>query len=330
MAGQALVRRYEREFALVHGSFGWAAVAALAVALAVAPRFLGAYAVYVASLAGVNIIVAVGVNLLVGFAGQISLGQAGFVAMGAYAAAHLGLRTGAPFPLALAGAMLVAGAGGWLVGLPALRLKGPYLAIATMGFGVAVHQLLTNWEAVSGGRTGLMVPAPRLGPWTLTSDAARYYLVAGAAALLVLGAYNVSRSYVGRALMAIRDSDLAAQTNGVSLTRFKTLAFALSAAYAGAAGALLAWVLGYLEPNMFTFIDSVYYLAMAVVGGLGSVPGSVLGAVLLTAVPQLASRAREYLPIVYGAVLLLVMAVEPSGLYGRWLRVKRYFKTWPL
>lgn len=330
MAGQALVRRYEREFALVHGSFGWAATAALVALLALAPLWLRSYFLYVASLIGINVVVAVGLNLLVGFAGQISLGQAGFVAIGAYATALLQVRAGAPLWLALPGGAAAAAACGWALGLPALRLKGPYLAIATMGFGVAVHQVLTNWEAVSGGRTGLMVPAPRLGPWTLASDAARYYLVLAVTGIMVLAAYNIARSYVGRALMAIRDSDLAAQSNGVNLTQFKTLAFAVSAAYAGSAGGLLGWVLGYLEPNMFTFIDSIYYLAMVVVGGPGSVPGSVLGAALLTALPQLASGSREYLPVIYGAVVLAVMAVEPWGLYGRWLRVKRYFKTWPL
>lgn len=330
MAGQALVRRYDREFALVHGSAGWAATAVLAAALMLAPAYLGSYFLYVGSLVGINVITAVGLNILVGFTGQMSLGQAGFVAIGAYGTALLTLRASVPFPVALAGGAAVAAAFGWALGLPALRLKGPYLAIATMGFGIAVQQVLTNWEAVSGGRTGLMVPPPRVGPWVLASDAARYELVLACAALLTLAAYNIGRSYVGRAMIAVRDSDLAAQMSGVNLTRYKTLAFGVSAFYAGTAGGLSAAVLGYLEPNMFTFLDSIYYLGMVVVGGLGTVPGPVVGAAIMTALPQLASRAREYLPIVYGAVLLVIMALEPTGIYGRWLKVKRYFKTWPL
>ncbi|NLG68137.1 MAG: branched-chain amino acid ABC transporter permease [Firmicutes bacterium] len=330
MAGQALVRRYDREFALVYGSFGWAATAALGAALVLAPLWLQGYFLYVASLIGTNVVVVVGLDLLVGFAGQISLGQAGFVAVGAYATALLSARADVPFWLALPTGALLAGVVGWLVGLPALRLKGPYLAIATMGFGIAVQQALINWPLVSGGRSGLMVPAPRMGPWSLASDTARYYVVLAVASALGMAAYNIRRSYVGRAWMALRDSDLAAQTNGVDMTRYKTLAFAVSAAYAGAAGGLTSLVLGYLEPNLFSFLESIYYLALAVVGGLGTVSGPILGAALLTALPQLASRTREYLPVLYGAVVLAVMAIEPWGLYGRWLRIKRYFKTWPL
>ncbi len=330
VAGQALVRRYEREFALVWGSFGWLAAGVGALFLVAAPLYVGGYFLYVASIVGIQVIAAVGLNVLVGFTGQISLGQAGFVAIGAYTAGLLLTKGGAPVWVALLGGGTLAGGFGWALGYPALRLKGPYLAIATLGFGVAVHQVLTNWEAVSGGRTGLTVAAPRLGPWVLASDAARYELVLAVAAGLVLAAYNIRRSYVGRAFMAVRDSDLAAQTVGIRLSRYKMLAFAVSAFYAGVAGALTAVVMGYLEPNMFTFLESVYYLGMVVVGGLGSVSGSVLGAVLMASLPYLASRTREFLPVVYGAVIVLVMAFEPLGIYGRWLRVKRYFKSWPL
>ena len=142
-------------------------------------------------------------------------------------------------------------------------------------------------------------------------------------------AFNLTRSHIGRAFVAIRDSDIAAEVTGVNLTIYKTLAFAVSAFYAGLGGAMLAYLLGFLEPQMFTLFESVYYLSMIVVGGLGTIPGSVLGAALLTILPQQLAGLKQFLPLVYGATIVFVMAVEPWGLYGRWLRIKLWFKTWP-
>src|SRR5574341_447744 len=202
------------------------------------------------------------------------------------------------------GAGLVAAGFGFLVGLPALRLTGPYLTIATLGFGIAVNQVLTNWEALSGGRMGLPIPPVVFGPEGLSSEQRLYFLAMGAAVALTWVAFNLTRSQVGRAFVAIRDSDIAAEVMGVNLTRYKTLAFAVSAAYAGIGGALYAMVLKYLEPQQFTLLESITYFSMIVVGGLGTIPGSVLRAALLTVLPLEFSGFRQWQPVVYGLAII--------------------------
>jgi branched-chain amino acid transport system permease protein len=142
--------------------------------------------------------------------------------------------------------------------------------------------------------------------------------------------YNLARSHVGRAFVAIRDSDIAAEVTGINLTWYKTLAFAVSAAYAGIAGAVIAQALRHLEPQSFTFLESITYFAMIVIGGLGRIAGAVIGGVVLTLLPHYLSGLRQWLPIVYGGVIIAMMALEPRGIYGRWLRIKAYFKAWPL
>lgn len=333
-----LIRKYEEEMALVRGWAGWGGVALLAAALLAAPWTLLGYQLYIVNVIGIKIIIAIGLNLLVGYTGQISLGHVGFVAVGAYAATHFVHAVdrapvvqwlGGPFWMALLVAGTAAAVFGVLVGLPALRLEGPYLAIVTLGFGLAVQQILINWPAVSGGRIGLFVPTPRIGPWWLDSDRRLYFVVWACVVLLSLVAFNLTRSHVGRAFVALRDSDIAAEVTGVNLRFYKTLAFAVSAFYAGVAGALLAYVVQYLEPTMFNLYESIYYLAMVVVGGLGTIPGSMFGAALLTFMEFGLSEFQEYVTIVYGATVILVMTIEPLGLYGRWLKIKRWGKTWP-
>ena len=323
-----LRQRYEEDLYHVRGALGWTALLGFLGVLALLPYLAPRYFLFTASLIAAHVVIAVGLNLLVGYTGQISLGHAGFVSIGAYTAGILAIRLGVPWPMALLGAGVVAAGFGFLVGVPALRLTGPYLTIATLGFGIAVNQVLTNWEGLSGGRAGLFPPKLAIAG-TRLRDAHIYYLMAALAALLVWGAVNLVRSHIGRAFVAIRDSDIAAEVMGVNLTIYKTLAFAVSAFYAGVGGAMLAYLLGFLEPQLFTLFESIYYFSMIVVGGLGTIPGSILGAALLTLLPQQLAGLKQYLPIVYGATIILVMAVEPLGLYGRWLRIKRWFKTWP-
>lgn len=334
-----LIQAYEEEMALVRGRAAWTGVVLLIGVLAALPWMLAGYQVYILNFVGVNVIVAIGLNLLVGYTGQISLGHVGFVAIGAYAATHFMNATqsiaavqwlGGPFWMAILVGGLAAAVFGVLVGLPAIRLEGPYLVIVTLGFGLAVQQVLINWPAVSGGRIGMFVPMVTLGPWTLNSDRSMYYLVWTLVVGMSLVAFNLTRSHVGRAFIAIRDSDIAAEVAGVNLRAYKTLAFGVSAFYAGVAGALLAYVMQYLEPTMFNLYESIYYLAMVVVGGLGTIPGAMFGAVLLTILQFGISHAQEYLPIIYGATVIVVMAVEPMGLYGRWLKIKLWMKSWPL
>jgi branched-chain amino acid transport system permease protein len=323
-----LRQRYEEDLYHVRGALGWAALLGILGVLALLPYLAPRYFLYTAALIAAHIVIAVGLNLLVGYTGQISLGHAGFVAIGAYTAGLLAVRIGLPWPLAMLGAGLVASGFGFLVGVPALRLTGPYLTIATLGFGIAVNQVLTNWEALSGGRAGLFLPKLSVAGARL-HDQHIYYLFAALAALLVWGAVNLARSHIGRAFVALRDSDIAAEVMGVNLTIYKTLAFAVSAFYAGIGGAMVGYLLGFLEPQLFTLFESIYYFSMIVVGGLGTIPGSILGAAVLTILPQQLAGLKQYLPLVYGGAIILVMAIEPYGLYGRWLKIKLWFKTWP-
>ncbi len=323
-----LRERYEEELSLIRGVPGWSLLLVFLAFLVFLPRLAPGYLIFTMTQVAIYAVIAIGLNLLVGYAGQISLGHAGFVAIGAYTAGLLGAKVHAPWVAALIAAGVVAAAFGFLIGLPALRLTGPYLTIATLGFGIAVHQVLTNWEGLSGGRTGLFLPKLSIGSQRL-GERDIYYVALVVTIFMTWIAFNLVRSHVGRAFIAIRDSDMAAEVVGVNLTVYKTLAFAVSAFYAGIGGALLAYVLGYLEPQLFTLLESITYFSMIVVGGLGTIPGAILGAAVLTLLPQELAGLKQWLPIVYGVVIILIMTVEPSGLYGRWLKIKRWFTTWP-
>jgi branched-chain amino acid transport system permease protein len=320
------VENYTDELRLIRRWPGRTLAAALLAALALVPRVGSDYLVYILTLIAVYTTGILGQNLLIGFTGQISFGQAGFLAIGAYTLAHLA-RLGVPFVAAVAAAGAVAALFGVLVGFPALRLKGPYLAVATLGFGIAVYQALANWDWLSGGRTGLSVPA--LGWGGLRKGVLLYYLNVGLAALFVLATYNLVSSYAGRALMAIRDSDIAADVVGVSPTRYKLLAFGVSSFYTGVQGGLLAQLFGYLEPQMFTVLETITLFVGVVVGGLGIVEGSVFGAAFAILVPQVFAGARELVPAVFGVAILLVMLFEPHGFAGRWIKLRLYVVHWP-
>ncbi|GBD08569.1 Sulfate/thiosulfate import ATP-binding protein CysA [Candidatus Thermoflexus japonica] len=300
----------------------WGAGGGLLIALAL---FLPDYYLYILALAGIWAIAAIGLNVLTGIAGQISIGHAGFMAIGAYAVALLSLRLGAPFWLALPAAGLLNGLIGLAMGLPALRLSGPYLAIATLGFGVAVVEILRRWEPVTGGFMGLKVPPPALGPWVLKSDAAGYGLVMISLALLTALALRLVRSAFGRAWIALRDSEAAAQAFGISLPRYRTLAFAISAFYAGVAGGLLAYRVGRVDPDALTLSHSIFLVTALIVGGLASVPGSILGAFLLTMIFYalgglggaigLRTEVGDFRNILYGVLLILTAMFLPGGLW---------------
>lgn len=322
-----LVESYREDLALCRTRSARALVGALVTALVVFPWVAAEHLIFLGSLVALYAIGVMGQNLLIGYTGQISFGQAGFLAIGAFTFGHL-KAAGVPFLPALGAAGLAAGLAGAVVGFPSLRLRGPYLAIATLGFGVAVYQLFVNWEALSGGRQGLSVPklAPALG---LSPARWQYYVVLVLLGVFTLATYNLISSYVGRAWMAIRDADLAAEVNGVNLTRYKLLAFAVSSVYTGVAGALYAQVLGHIEPQVFNVLESITLFVAVIVGGIASVGGSILGALFVLAVPRLLADFRELVPVVYGVTILLVMMFEPLGLYGRWLKVRLYFQLWP-
>ena len=279
------------------------------------------------TLIAITAIGVLGQNVLIGYAGQISFGQAGFLAIGAYAFAHL-CGFGVPWLLALAGAGLVSAAAGVLVGFPSLRLKGPYLAIATLGFGIAVYQLLANVPGLSGGRTGLALPVPR--PHFGLSRAVWIYCVDLLLLLLFAAATsNLVSSYVGRAWMAVRDSEIAAEAIGVNLTRTKLSAFALYSFYTGVHGALFAQFLGHLEPELFNLGEVLTQFVAITVGGLASVEGSIFGAAFVVLGPALFGSARWAVPVLFGASILLVLIFEPGGLAGRLRKARLSIELWP-
>ncbi|MGH7275421.1 MAG: branched-chain amino acid ABC transporter permease [Candidatus Rokuibacteriota bacterium] len=276
----------------------------------VSPR----YFVFLASLIVVNAIVAIGLNLLSGYTNQLSFGHAGFLAVGAYTAAIVATRwPGLPVVAALLAAALVTALVGLVLGVPCLRLEGLYLAMATLAFGFVVVEAIQNLDWLTRGNDGLRVPAARLGPWTLASDTARYYLVVAVGALMVWAALNLVRTRTGRALLAIRESEIAAQASGVHLARYKTLAFVVSAFYTGVAGGLFAFVVGFVSPDAFDVFLSVDFVAMIIVGGLGSVPGSIAGAAVLTVLNDSLAGFQNYRPLIFGGILIGSMLFMPGG-----------------
>lgn len=309
------------------------------------PIFVKTYYLSLLNLVALNVIVALGLNILVGNTGQISLGHAGFVAIGAYTAAWL-LQLGVPFVFTLLIASLVTALVGGLLGVPSLKLEGPYLAIATLGFGLTASIIIGRMD-VFGGRMGMSVPKINL-QWTgLKYDVALYFLFIIITVIMIFVTNNILRSKIGRALQAVRDSDIAASVTGINLLKFKTLSFAISAFYAGLAGCLWALYLQFVTPGTFSLMMSILFLAAVVLGGLGSVTGSVLGALAMTFLSLQSDRIVE-LPLVgdlirsfsetfmnpsgianikwviTGLVLILVILFEPRGLFGVWLRIKRY------
>jgi len=319
--------------------------------LAAFPFVAQNYHIYMANYMAINVIVTVGLNILVGYTGQISLGHAGFFAIGAYGTVLLMTNLHFPFPVALVSSALIAAFFGFILGLPALRLEGPYLAIATLGFGMAITQVIGRWQ-VFGGRMGLETPKLAFGPYTADTDRELYFVIVTIAFLLLLAARNLMKTRVGRAFIAIRDSDIAAETMGVNLTLYKTLAFAVSAFYTGIAGGLMAFLLGFINPSSFNFILSIYFLAFVIVGGLGSIFGSIMGGVVMTWLLLVLDKVQELpyvgevltsfseqwmnlagLPniasIIFGLIIILLVVFEPLGLYGFWIRTKIYWKTWP-
>jgi branched-chain amino acid transport system permease protein len=247
---------------------------------------------------------------------------------------------GVPFPIALVAAGALSAAVGVVVGLPALRVKGIYLGIATLSVAFIVQEILARWESVTGGNAGIHLKPPNLFGWKLTSGDEFYFLCLFITVVATLAILNLMRSPTGRAFVAIRDSEISAQSMGIHLARYKTLSFALSAALAGIAGALYAHKLQFISPDPFNILQSIDLLLMIVVGGVGSVHGAFLGAIFLISMPQAIAMVKDYLPavigqapglqgVVYGVVLIAFVLFEPLGLYGRWLKVRTYLQTFP-
>lgn len=289
-------------------------IAAIALLVAATAAFGGGYFVYVLNLTGIFALVAIGLALLTGFSGQISLGHAGFFAIGAYASALLALRLGLPFWIAIPVAGVLATAIGALVALPALRLKNLYLAIATLGFGIVTQKMIFEWRAMTGGGGGLQVPAPMLFGLSLAEGARMTGVIALALAAGTWAAYQLARGRTGRALTMLRESETAAACTGIQVARYKVVAFAVSAFYTAVAGGLYANLVRYINPESFNVNMSIMFLAMIVIGGMGSVGGALLGAAFYVIVPEALRGFKDAPGLVFGLSLMLVVILLPGGL----------------
>jgi branched-chain amino acid transport system permease protein len=311
----------------------------LMVLLVAAPWLFSEYWLAQLTFVLIYAVVGLGLMLLAGYTGLFSLGHAAFLGVGAYAQAVL-TNAGVPFPIAIVCAALLSAAVGMVVGLPALRVKGIYLGIATLAFGFIVEEVFARWESVTGGNAGVHVKSPDLFGFKADSGESFYFVCLVIAVLATLAILNILRSPLGRAFVAIRDSEISAQSMGIHLARYKTLSFAISAALAGIGGALYAHKIAFLSPDQFNILQSIDLLLMVVIGGLGSVHGAFLGAIFLITAPQLIALFKDFLPAaigqapglqgtIYGLVLIVFVLFEPLGLYGRWLKVRTYLQIFP-
>lgn len=301
----------------------WPAALVAGGGLLAAPDLLGIYPVFLLSLFCIFTMVTVGLNVLVGLTGQISLGHVGFFAIGAYTAALLLTKLGISYWVGLPLAGLGAAAVGFVLGLPALKVRGHYLALVTLAFGEIVQEVVIQWKDVTNGIDGVHVPPPALLGVTLAKGRGLYYLIVGVTALLVWGARNLTASATGRAFKAVQSAELAAQAMGVSLAGHKLLAFVISAFYAGVAGALYGPLLGFISGEFFGLFQSILYLMMIVIGGLGSVTGAVIGAAVFTILPEFLRRFQDFQELVYGVLLLGFIVFMPRGLVGIGARLAR-------
>ena len=287
---------------------------ALAIGVAATAVFGGGYFVYVLNLTGIFALVAIGLTLLTGLSGQISLGHAGFFAIGAYASALFTLKLGLPFWIAIPVAGAFATVIGALIALPALRLKNLYLAIATLGFGIVTQKLIFEWRTVTGGGGGLQVPTPMLFGLSLADGARMTGVIAVTLAAGTWAAYKVARGRTGRALTMLRESEMAAGCTGIHVARYKVVAFALSAFYTAVAGGLYANLVRYINPESFNVNMSIMFLAMIVIGGMGSVAGALLGAAFYVIVPEALRGFKDAPGLIFGLSLMLVVILLPGGL----------------
>jgi branched-chain amino acid transport system permease protein len=334
---------YEQDESIWQTPVARAWIAALFIGLLAFPVFANGYLLNLACLLGIHLIATAGLNIMTGYTGLISLGHAAFMGVGCYTAAYLAHR-GVPFYLTIPAAGLLAAAIGIVVGIPSLRIKGLYLAIATLATQFLLVFIFQEWTSVTGGASGTVIPAARIGDFLINTDQRIVYVIWFCAVVLLLAARNLFRTRVGRAFIAIRDKDISAQVLGINLLRYKLSAVAIATFYAGVAGALLGYYYRAMSPEYFTLHLSIFYLAAIIVGGLGSTLGSILGAVFMTMLPEVlrsvvataavwSPRATEILsPLqqaVFGVIIITFLIFEPHGLTDIWRRIRRFFHLWP-
>ncbi len=311
------------------------------------PPFLSEYYVFFMTTIFIAIIGGHGLNILLGYTGQISLGHAAFLGVGGYTYSYLVMVLGWPFFASVLAAGLVAAGLGLVIGIPSLRIKGIYLGIATLAFQFIMDYTYFHWQGFSGGPQGRVVEAPNIFGMPMTSKISFYYICVFFMVILLWGAKNIMRSKYGRCLMAVRDNDISAEAVGVPVFKFKLLAFVISSFYAGVAGSLFVIHMRTVYPDFFHFNVSIEYLAMVVVGGMGSVIGSIFGAIFIVFIPEVLTNIIRFIAqitnnpdvtvfmaptrlMVHGFLIILFIMIEPGGLAGIWRKVSSYWKIWPL
>ncbi len=318
----------------------WLAVAGALLLLF--PFMASDYWLYLACLVSINVAGATGLNILTGYTGLVSLGQAAFMGLGAYTVAILQARWGTPVLFNLLAGGFVAMLGGIVVGLPSLRVKGLYLAIATIAASFIAHFLFANLK-LTGGTAGLTLQPATVFGVALDTSFRLYWVIVPVTLLMLLGAANLFRTRTGRAFIAIRDRDISAEVLGIPLLRYKLLSFGLSSFYAGVAGGLWAYFFRVVTPESFPLLMSIFFLAAIIVGGMGSILGGILGAVFMTMVPELLKLIVDLLPggselavflspvrtMVFGLLIIVFLVFEPQGLAQMWRRLRRFFHLWP-
>ncbi len=308
------------------------------------PFYVPGYLLDIVNRIGIAVIGAIGLNILTGFTGQISLGNAAFMAIGAFSCGYLGTKFGLPFYVCIPLAGLITAFFGMFVGIPSLRIKGLYLAMATLAAHFIVEFLVVKWESVTGGVAGLTIPTPKIGSFAFDSDAKLFFLIFIIAINAVLFAKNLFRTKVGKAFVAIRDQAISAEVMGVNILKYKLLSFGISSFYVGVAGALIAYQAKIISPETFPVTVAIDYLGMIIIGGLGSILGSIYGAIFITLLPELLRMGTSALSssfpdlvnklaamkeLVFGLLVIIFLIFEPSGMAARWHSIKNYWKLYP-
>lgn len=338
-------RKYKEDLAIVRTRSRWILFLIGVAIFMVLPFSISESSVAVINTMAIWLIAAFGLNLLTGFCGQISIGHAAFMGIGAYVSAILTGRYELSFWLALPISSFAAGAIGLVFALPSTRLKGFYLAIVTLAAQVILVWVFSNWKSVTGGFEGLETPYASIGGWKFKSETTWYYLNIMMAFVMGIIAHNIGRSKVGRAFVAIRDNDIAAEVMGINLLKYKSLAFFSGCAYAGFAGCLWAHYAGHISPEFFNLHESIWFLGMIIVGGMGKTMGPVFGVVFIHLLRRIVTISApligEYLPsigvqalssfglIAFGMVVALILVVEPRGIAHWWDKIKNFYRTWP-
>jgi branched-chain amino acid transport system permease protein len=336
---------YAQDMAIFRNKTQWGFLFVFLLILFTCPYFFSDRILTVITIIGISVISVHGLSILTGFCGQISMGHVGFMAVGGYTSAILAAKLGWPFWVSLPCGALAAGIAGLIFGLPSLKIKGFYLIMATISAHFIIVWIILWLYNLTGGADGFFVPKPKLGSFVFQSKESYYYLVMAFACFATYTAHNISRTRAGRAFVAIRDNDLAAEVMGISLWSYKLQAFFIGCVYAGIAGALLIHFYAWASVDLFPFMDSVWYLGMLIVGGMGSTTGAIFGAVALKLLdelvtiigpvlaalfPAIAAQAAASLGLmVHGFIIILFLIFEPRGLSHRWEIIRAYFRLWP-